>query len=143
MPVPTERSPTSKLLGAPGGVSSGLYGMLIIAVIVMFIAGLMVGRTSEYPGKKIGTRWIKPAACYLLVTPAMVLIFTAATKALPTPANSVITSGAHGFSEILYAYGSSADNNGSAFAGPNADTQWFTTMSGLAMLLGRPGLSFR
>ncbi len=73
----------------------------------------------------------------------MVLIFTAATKTVSTPANSMITSGAHGFSEILYAYGSSADNNGSAFAGPNADTQWFNTMSGLAMLRGRAGLSFR
>lgn len=77
--------------------------------------------------KKIGTRGIKPSACHVLVTPAMVLICPAATRALSTPANSVITSGAHGFSEILYAYGSSADDNGSAFAGPNADTQWFDT----------------
>lgn len=102
--MPAERSPTSKLPGAHGGAGSGLYDMLIIAVIVMFIAGLMVGRTSEYSGKKIGTRGIKPAACYLLVTPATVLIFTAATKALSTPVNSVITSGAHGFSEIRYAW---------------------------------------
>jgi hypothetical protein len=85
MPVPTERGPTSKLPGAPGGVGSGLCGMLITAVIAVFIAGLMGGRTSEYPGKRIGTRGIKPAACYVLVTPAVVLVFTAATKALPTP----------------------------------------------------------
>jgi potassium-transporting ATPase potassium-binding subunit len=122
---------------APGGVGSGLYGMLIMAVIAVFIAGLMVGRTPEYLGKKIGTREIKLAACYILVTPALVLCFTAASMALPTPANSMTNSGAHGFSEILYAFTSGANNNGSAFAGLNADTQWFNTTIGLAMLLGR------
>ncbi|GGT22044.1 potassium-transporting ATPase subunit KdpA [Streptomyces chromofuscus] len=122
---------------APGGVGSGLYGMLIMAVIAVFIAGLMVGRTPEYLGKKIGTREIKLAACYILITPALVLIFTAFAMALPTPGNSMTNSGAHGFSEILYAYSSGANNNGSAFAGLNADTQWFNTTIGLAMLLGR------
>lgn len=122
---------------APGGVGSGLYGMLIMAVIAVFIAGLMVGRTPEYLGKKIGTREIKLAACYILVTPALVLCFTAAAMALPTPVNSMTNSGAHGFSEILYAYTSGANNNGSAFAGLNADTQWFNSTIGLAMLLGR------
>ncbi len=122
---------------APGGVGSGLYGMLIMAVIAVFIAGLMVGRTPEYLGKKIGTREIKLAACYILITPALVLIFTAAAMALPTPGNSMTNSGAHGFSEILYAYSSGANNNGSAFASLNADTQWFNTTIGLAMLLGR------
>ncbi|WP_371625482.1 potassium-transporting ATPase subunit KdpA [Streptomyces sp. NBC_01116] len=122
---------------APGGVGSGLYGMLIMAIIAVFIAGLMVGRTPEYLGKKIGTRQIKFAACYILVTPALVLGFTAVAMALPTPADSMTNSGAHGFSEILYAYTSGANNNGSAFAGLNADTQWFNTTIGIAMLLGR------
>ncbi|MFE2974037.1 potassium-transporting ATPase subunit KdpA [Streptomyces sp. NPDC059258] len=122
---------------APGGVGSGLYGMLIMAIIAVFIAGLMVGRTPEYLGKKIGTRQIKFAACYILVTPALVLGFTAVAMALPTPADSMTNSGAHGFSEILYAYTSGANNNGSAFAGLNADTQWFNSTIGIAMLLGR------
>ncbi|OWA08287.1 potassium-transporting ATPase subunit KdpA [Streptomyces sp. CS113] len=122
---------------APGGVGSGLYGMLVMAVIAVFIAGLMVGRTPEYLGKKIGTREIKFAACYILITPALVLVFTAAAMALPTPGDSMTNSGAHGFSENLYAYTSAANNNGSAFAGLNADTQWFNTTLGLAMLLGR------
>lgn len=122
---------------APGGVGSGLYGMLIMALIAVFIAGLMVGRTPEYLGKKIGTREIKLAACYLLVTPALVLGLTAVAVALPTPPHSMTNTGAHGFSEILYAYTSGANNNGSAFAGLNADTQWFNTTIGLAMLLGR------
>ncbi|GGS97218.1 potassium-transporting ATPase subunit KdpA [Streptomyces chromofuscus] len=122
---------------APGGVGSGLYGILIMAVIAVFIAGLMVGRTPEYLGKKIGTREIKLAACYLLITPALVLVLTAFAMALPTPPHSMLNSGAHGFSEILYAYTSAANNNGSAFAGLNADTQWFNTTLGIAMLLGR------
>ncbi|MFF4471716.1 potassium-transporting ATPase subunit KdpA [Streptomyces sp. NPDC001599] len=122
---------------APGGVGSGLYGMLVMAVIAVFIAGLMVGRTPEYLGKKIGTREIKFAACYILITPALVLVFTAAAMALPTPGDSMTNSGAHGFSEILYAYTSASNNNGSAFAGLNADTQWFNSTLGLAMLLGR------
>ncbi|MFI1786824.1 potassium-transporting ATPase subunit KdpA [Streptomyces rubiginosohelvolus] len=122
---------------APGGVGSGLYGMLIMAIIAVFIAGLMVGRTPEYLGKKIGTRQIKFAACYILITPALVLGFTAVAMALPTPGNSMTNTGAHGFSEILYAYTSGANNNGSAFAGLNADTQWFNTTIGIAMLLGR------
>ncbi|KUN96962.1 potassium-transporting ATPase subunit KdpA [Streptomyces caeruleatus] len=122
---------------APGGTGSGLYGMLIMAVIAVFIAGLMVGRTPEYLGKKIGSREIKLAACYILVTPALVLVFTALAMALPTPANSMTNSGAHGFSEILYAYTSASNNNGSAFAGLNADTQWFNSTLGLCMLFGR------
>ncbi|MFI9111278.1 potassium-transporting ATPase subunit KdpA [Streptomyces venezuelae] len=122
---------------APGGVGSGLYGMLIMAIIAVFIAGLMVGRTPEYLGKKIGTREIKFAALYILITPALVLCFTAASFVLDTPSHSLTNSGAHGFSEILYAYTSGANNNGSAFAGLNADTQWFNSTIGIAMLLGR------
>ncbi|MFD5898742.1 potassium-transporting ATPase subunit KdpA [Streptomyces sp. NPDC060366] len=122
---------------APGGVGSGLYGILVMAVIAVFLAGLMVGRTPEYLGKKIGTKQIKFAACYILITPALVLCFTGVAMAMNTPANSMTNSGAHGFSEILYAYTSGANNNGSAFAGLNADTQWFNTSIGIAMLLGR------
>ncbi|MHC3467427.1 potassium-transporting ATPase subunit KdpA [Streptomyces sp. 7R007] len=122
---------------APGGTGSGLYGMLIMAVIAVFIAGLMVGRTPEYLGRKIGSREIKLAACYILVTPALVLVFTAASMALPTPPHSMLNSGAHGFSEVLYAFTSASNNNGSAFAGLNADTDWFNTTTALAMLLGR------
>ncbi|MEU2304567.1 potassium-transporting ATPase subunit KdpA [Streptomyces misionensis] len=122
---------------SPGGVGSGLYGILVMAVIAVFIAGLMVGRTPEYLGKKIGAREMKLAACYILVTPALVLVFTAASMALPTPPNSALNPGAHGFSEVLYAFTSAANNNGSAFAGLNANTDWFNTMTGLAMLLGR------
>ncbi|MYS17922.1 potassium-transporting ATPase subunit KdpA [Streptomyces sp. SID4982] len=122
---------------APGGTGSGLYGMLIMAVIAVFIAGLMVGRTPEYLGRKIGAREMKLAACYILVTPALVLVFTAASMALPTPPHSMLNPGAHGFSEVLYAFTSAANNNGSAFAGLNADTDWFNTTTGLAMLLGR------
>ncbi|MGW0857658.1 potassium-transporting ATPase subunit KdpA [Streptomyces sp. NPDC002690] len=122
---------------APGGTGSGLYGMLVMAVIAVFIAGLMVGRTPEYLGKKIGTREIKFAACYILITPALVLGFAATAMALPTPPHSMLNPGAHGFSEILYAYTSGSNNNGSAFAGLNADTQWFNTTLGIAMLLGR------
>ncbi|MEU7281732.1 potassium-transporting ATPase subunit KdpA [Streptomyces sp. NPDC045431] len=122
---------------APGGVGSGLYGMLIMAILAVFIAGLMVGRTPEYLGKKISTREITLAACFILVTPALVLCFTAAAMALDGTADSMANSGAHGFTEVLYAYTSGANNNGSAFAGLNADTPWFNTTIGLAMLLGR------
>ncbi|MBU6529946.1 potassium-transporting ATPase subunit KdpA [Streptomyces mayonensis] len=122
---------------APGGVGSGLYGMLIMAVVAVFIAGLMVGRTPEYLGKKIGPREIKLAAVYILITPALVLVFTALSLALPTPPHSMLNPGAHGFSEVLYAFTSAANNNGSAFAGLNANTDWFNTTTGLAMLLGR------
>ncbi|WP_151775367.1 potassium-transporting ATPase subunit KdpA [Streptomyces abyssomicinicus] len=122
---------------APGGVGSGLYGMLVMAVIAVFLAGLMVGRTPEYLRKKIGAREMKLAACYILVTPALVLVLTAASLALPTPPHSMLNPGAHGFSEVLYAFTSAANNNGSAFAGLNANTDWFNTTTGIAMLLGR------
>ncbi|MFH8634717.1 potassium-transporting ATPase subunit KdpA [Streptomyces lydicus] len=127
---------------APGGVGSGLYGMLVMAIIAVFIAGLMVGRTPEYLGKKIGTREIKLAACFILVTPALVLGFTAASMVLPDALASQLNTkalgaGAHGFSEVLYAFTSGANNNGSAFAGLNANTPWYNTTIGLAMLLGR------
>ncbi|MGC9542445.1 potassium-transporting ATPase subunit KdpA [Streptomyces sp. UG1] len=122
---------------APGGVGSGLYGMLIMAVIAVFIAGLMVGRTPEYLGKKIGTREIKLAACYILITPALVLTGTALAMALGKGESSMTNVGAHGFSEVLYAYTSAGNNNGSAFAGFGANTEYHNTMLGLCMLLGR------
>ncbi|MFJ9853820.1 potassium-transporting ATPase subunit KdpA [Streptomyces sp. NPDC101150] len=127
---------------APGGVGSGLYGMLVMAIIAVFIAGLMVGRTPEYLGKKIGTREIKLAACYILITPTLVLGFTAASMVLPDALGSILNTkamgaGSHGFSEVLYAFTSGANNNGSAFAGLNANTPWYNTTIGLAMLLGR------
>ncbi|MEU2424936.1 potassium-transporting ATPase subunit KdpA [Streptomyces sp. NPDC007851] len=129
----------SMMLGeiAPGGTGSGLYGILIMAIIAVFIAGLMVGRTPEYLGKKIGAREIKLSAIYILITPALALVFAAASMALPTPQHSMLNPGAHGFSEVLYAFTSAANNNGSAFAGLNANTDWFNTMTGLAMLFGR------
>ncbi|GAA4764908.1 potassium-transporting ATPase subunit KdpA [Streptomyces sanyensis] len=122
---------------APGGVGSGLYGMLVMAIIAVFIAGLMVGRTPEYLGKKIGTREMKYAACSILVTPALVLIGTAIAMATGNGESSMTNTGAHGFSEVLYAYTSASNNNGSAFAGFGANTEFHNTALGLCMLLGR------
>ncbi|OIK29259.1 potassium-transporting ATPase subunit KdpA [Streptomyces malaysiense] len=122
---------------APGGTGSGLYGMLIMAIIAVFIAGLMVGRTPEYLGKKIGAREMKLAACYILVTPSLVLIGAALAMALGKGQSSMTNVGAHGFSEVLYAYTSASNNNGSAFAGFGANTEYHNTMLGLCMLLGR------
>jgi K+-transporting ATPase ATPase A chain len=122
---------------APGGAGSGLYGMLILAVITVFVAGLMVGRTPEYLGKKIGSREIKFASLYFLVTPAIVLIGTAVAMALPGERASMLNTGPHGLSEVLYAFTSAANNNGSAFAGLDAATTWYGTALGLAMVLGR------
>lgn len=122
---------------APGGTGSGLYGMLILAVITVFVAGLMVGRTPEYLGKKINPREIKLAASYFLVTPLIVLIGTAIAMALPGERAAMLNSGPHGLSEILYAFTSAANNNGSAFAGLSANTNWYNTALGLAMVFGR------
>lgn len=122
---------------APGGVGSGLYGMLVLAVIAVFIGGLMVGRTPEYLGKKIGPREIKLAALSILVTPTLVLVGTAITVAIPGIRDLTANPGVHGFSEILYAFTSAANNNGSAFAGLTANTPWMNTALGVAMLLGR------
>lgn len=127
---------------APGGVGSGLYGILVIAVLAVFIAGLLVGRTPEYLGKKIGPREIKLASIYILVTPILVLVGTALSFAIPAVREDVTTTsiwnpGIHGFSEVLYAFTSAANNNGSAFAGLTANTPWLNTALGVAMLLGR------
>ncbi|PPF68043.1 potassium-transporting ATPase subunit KdpA [Clavibacter michiganensis] len=127
---------------APGGVGSGLYGMLVLAVISVFVAGLLVGRTPEYLGKKIGPREIKLASLYILVTPVLVLTGTALSFAIPAvradvEGTSILNGGLHGLSEVVYAFTSAANNNGSAFAGLTASTPWFTTALGVAMLLGR------
>ncbi|OUE10292.1 Potassium-transporting ATPase A chain [Clavibacter michiganensis] len=127
---------------APGGVGSGLYGMLVLAVISVFVAGLLVGRTPEYLGKKIGPREIKLASLYILVTPVLVLTGTALSFAIPAvradvEGTSILNGGLHGLSEVVYAFTSAANNNGSAFAGLTASTPWFTTTLGVAMLLGR------
>jgi K+-transporting ATPase ATPase A chain len=122
---------------APGGTGSGLYGMLILAVITVFVAGLMVGRTPEYLGKKITPREIKLAATYFLITPLIVLTGTAIAMALPGERASMANSGPHGLSEVLYAFTSAANNNGSAFAGLSGNTEWYNTALGLAMVFGR------
>lgn len=127
---------------APGGVGSGLYGMLVLAIITVFIAGLLVGRTPEYLGKKIGAREIKLASLYLLTTPTLILSFTALSFAIAPVRTeiesvSMLNPGPHGFSEVLYAFTSAANNNGSAFAGLSANTPWFNTILGIVMLLGR------
>ena len=122
---------------APGGTGSGLYGLLILAVITVFVAGLMIGRTPEYLKKKIGRREIKFASLYLLTTPTIVLVFTAVAMALPGERASMLNPGAHGLSEVLYAFTSAANNNGSAFAGLSANTDWYNSALGLAMLFGR------
>jgi potassium-transporting ATPase potassium-binding subunit len=121
---------------APGGVGAGLYGLLVLAIITVFVAGLMVGRTPEYLGKKIGAREMKLASSYFLVTPALVLTGTA--LAFATGNNSTaLNTGPHGLSEVLYAFTSASNNNGSAFGGITVNTPWWDTALGLAMLLGR------
>ncbi|WP_112136204.1 potassium-transporting ATPase subunit KdpA [Glycomyces dulcitolivorans] len=122
---------------APGGVGGGLYGMLVLAVITVFVAGLMVGRTPEYLGKKIGAREMKLASLYFLVTPALLLTGLAASFALPVNLDSMQEAGPHGLSEMLYAFTSASNNNGSAFGGFGANTPWFNTALGLCMLFGR------
>jgi K+-transporting ATPase ATPase A chain len=130
---------THMLLGelSPGGVGVGLNGLLIMVILSVFIAGLMVGRTPEYLGKKIQAPEMKLVVLYLLAMPAAVLSFTAVSVVLDTALASRANTGPHGFSEILYAMTSAANNNGSAFAGITANTDWYTTTQGLAMLMGR------
>jgi K+-transporting ATPase ATPase A chain len=120
-----------------GGVGAGLYGMLVMAILSVFIAGLMVGRTPEYLGKKIETREVKLAMLYVLVFPLVILALSAWSAVAPYGVSSLANAGPHGLSEILYAYTSAAGNNGSAFAGLNANTPWYNMTLGLAMLAGR------
>jgi len=121
----------------PGGVGAGLYGFLVVAIIAVFVAGLMVGRTPEYLGKKIETREMKLAMLAVLIYPLVVLGFSGAAVLLQTALDSLNNSGPHGLSEIIYAYASANANNGSAFAGLNGNTLWFNSTLGIAMLLGR------
>ena len=121
----------------PGGVGAGLYGFLVVAIIAVFVAGLMVGRTPEYLGKKIEMREMKLAMFAVLIYPLVVLGFTGASVLLQTALDSLDNSGPHGLSEIIYPFASSNANNGSAFAGINGNTLWFNTTGGLVMLLGR------
>ncbi|MDU1690965.1 MAG: potassium-transporting ATPase subunit KdpA, partial [Bradyrhizobium sp.] len=120
-----------------GGVGAGLYGMLLFVVLAIFVAGLMVGRTPEYVGKKIEAREVKMAMLAILVLPLMYLGWTAVAVVLPSAVASMANAGPHGFTEVLYAFTSATANNGSAFAGLNANTPFFNTTIGLAMLIGR------
>ena len=122
---------------APGGTGSGLYGMLILAVVTVFVAGLMVGRTPEFVGKKIRGREVKFASLYFLTTPFVVLVGTGAAMSLSSARASMLNTGPHGLSEVLYAYTSDGNNNGSAFAGISVNTPWYNTTLGLVMLFGR------
>jgi len=121
----------------PGGVGSGLYGMVVMALIAVFVAGLMVGRTPEYLGKKVEAREIKYAMLAVLILPLAILGFSSVAAVLPVALKGLANPGAHGLSEILYAYTSAAANNGSAFAGLSANTPWWNTTLGISMLLGR------
>ena len=123
----------------PGGVGSGLYGMIVFAILSVFIAGLMVGRTPEFLGKKIEAREMKLAMLAVLILPLAILGFTAVSAMLPLALAGIANNGPHGLSEILYAYSSAAGNNGSAFAGLNANTPWFNVTLAIAMVLGRFG----
>ena len=120
-----------------GGVGAGLYGMLVFVVLSVFIAGLMVGRTPEYLGKKIEAREMKLAMLYILIFPAIILGFSAWSSVAAYGVSSLNNAGPHGLSEILYAYSSAGGNNGSAFAGLNANTPWWDTTMGITMLMGR------
>ena len=120
-----------------GGVGSGLYGMLLFAIIAMFVAGLMVGRTPEYVGKKLEAREVKMTMLAILILPFSILGFTALATSLPAGLAGVANNGPHGFSEILYAYTSATGNNGSAFAGLSGNTLFYNVTLGLAMLIGR------
>ena len=120
-----------------GGVGTGLYSMLMLVIITVFVCGLMVGRTPEYLGKKIELFEMKMASFAVLVMPLIVLMFTAIGVLTPAERDSMANSGAHGFSEILYAFTSMTNNNGSAFAGLNANTSFYNFLGGICMLIGR------
>jgi K+-transporting ATPase ATPase A chain len=122
---------------APGGIGAGLYGLLILAVVTVFVGGLMVGRTPEYLGKKIRPAEMKFAALYFLTLPVLILTASGLSIAMKTPQASILNPGPHGLTEIMYAFTSMANNNGSAFAGLTTATDWYNTVGGIVMLLGR------
>jgi len=120
-----------------GGVGAGMYGMLVFVILTVFIAGLMVGRTPEYLGKKVESYDVQMAMLYFLIFPVVILGFSAISVLAPFGLSSLANHGPHGLSEILYAYTSAAGNNGSAFAGLNANTHWYNATLGITMLAGR------
>jgi K+-transporting ATPase ATPase A chain len=120
-----------------GGVGSGLYGMLLMVIVAVFVAGLMVGRTPEYLGKKIEAKEVKMAMLAILILPFSMLLWPAISVLLPFGLSSIQDPGPHGFSELLYLYVSQTANNGSAFAGFTGNTPWYNTTGGFAMLIGR------
>nr|WP_250809456.1 potassium-transporting ATPase subunit KdpA [Neorhizobium tomejilense] len=120
-----------------GGVGAGFYGIILFIIVAVFVAGLMVGRTPEYLGKKIEAKEMKMAVLAILCLPLAMLVFTAIATVLPSAVASIGTAGPHGFSEILYAYTSAAANNGSAFGGLTGNTPWYNVTLGLGMLMGR------
>jgi K+-transporting ATPase ATPase A chain len=120
-----------------GGVGAGFYGILMFVVVAVFVAGLMVGRTPEYLGKKIEAKEVKMAMLAILCLPLAMLIFTAIAVVLPSAVASMANGGPHGFTEVLYAYTSAAANNGSAFGGLSGNTPWYNITLGLGMLMGR------
>ena len=122
---------------APGGVGSGLYGILVVAILTVFIAGLMVGRTPEFLGKKISSQHMTFVALYILIVPVLVLLGTGIAMALPSTTDAMANPGGHGFTEVLYAYTSGANNNGSAFGGLTVTSTFFQVSIALAMLFGR------
>ena len=122
---------------SPGGVGAGLYGMLVFVLLSVFIAGLMVGRTPEYLGKKIQAAEMKLVVLYLLFVPTLVLCFSAVSVLLDQAKASILNPGPHGMTEVVYAFTSASNNNGSAFGGLTGNTDWFNTTLGLAMLGGR------
>ena len=122
---------------APGGVGAGMYGILVLAIVTVFVAGLMVGRTPEYLGKKIRPAEMKYAALYFLTLPVVILTAAGLSIGLKTPQASILNPGPHGLSEIVYAFASMANNNGSAFAGLTTNTTWYNTVGGIVMLIGR------
>jgi potassium-transporting ATPase potassium-binding subunit len=122
---------------APGGVGAGLYGILVLAIVTVFVGGLMVGRTPEYIGKKIRPTEMKYAALYFLTLPVLILTTAGLSIAMKTPQASILNPGPHGLTEIMYAFTSMANNNGSAFAGLTTNTDWYDTVGGVVMLLGR------
>jgi potassium-transporting ATPase potassium-binding subunit len=122
---------------APGGIGAGMYGILVLAIVTVFVGGLMVGRTPEYLGKKIRPTEMKYAALYFLTLPLLILTAAGLSIGLKTPQASILNAGPHGLTEIMYAFTSMANNNGSAFAGLTTNTTWYNTVGGVVMLLGR------